>query len=336
MVKEDTAQPQKDLALGKIIPINDVSLIPELIKQHTGRIPKRLGLEMDILPTAYYLNYQKLFPDSKLVDISPLILSVRMIKSDYEISCIAKAAKMADNLFEKIPSFLKESETEVDLALRAESYYRSKGHPGLNPTRGFNRESIYGHIMSGESAALPSCSSGPTGGKGLGPFFSQGASMECIGHHEPIVVDYAANIDCYISDQTRIFSLGRLKEKLIRAHDVMLKVQDSLSIKGLPGVRAEDLYNLAHEIVEKAGLAHGFMGYPDPVPFVGHGVGLELDEWPIIGRGSNAILSEGMVIALEPKFIFPGEGVVGIENTFVVTKSEMKKLNQFPDAIMIC
>ena len=106
MVKEETAQPQKDLAVGKIVPINDLSRIPELIKQHTGRIPKRLGLEMDILPTAHYLDLQKAFPDSELVDVSSLIFSVRMIKSDYEISCITKAAKVADNLFEKMPSFL--------------------------------------------------------------------------------------------------------------------------------------------------------------------------------------------------------------------------------------
>lgn len=336
MVRKSIEQARKDSPLEKIVPIQALSLLPELIKQHTGGIPKRLGLEMDILPTRCYLIYQKLFPGSELVDISPLIRSVRMIKSDYEISCITKAAKMADKLLKKIPSFLKETETETDLALRAEAYYRSKGHPGLIPTRGFNLESFYGHIMSGKSAAVPSHSPGPTGGMGLGPFFSQGASKERIRPHAPIFVDYAANVDGYISDQTRIFSLGGLKDKFKRAHDVMLKVQEVLSRKGRPGMRAGDLYNLALAIVERAGLRDGFMGYPDPVPFVGHGVGLELDEWPIIGYGNNTILSEGTVIAMEPKFIFPGEGVVGIENTFVVTQNGMKKLNQFPDTILIC
>ena len=102
---------------------------------------------------------------------------------------------------------------------------------------------------------------------------------------------------------------------------------------GRPGVIAKELYHLALKIAEEAGLAGRFMGYPDPVPFVAHGVGLELDELPIIGRGSDTPLAEGMVIALEPKFVFPGQGVVGIENTFVVGPDGLKKLNAFPDAI---
>ena len=110
----------------------------------------------------------------------------------------------------------------------------------------------------------------------------------------------------------------------------------SQSRTSCPGVKAESLYDLALEIVKEAGLTSGFMGYPDPVPFVGHGVGFELDELPVIGRRSDTILSEGMVIALEPKFVFPDEGVVGVENTFVITKNGTKKLTRFPDAIMIC
>ena len=102
-----------------------------------------------------------------------------------------------------------------------------------------------------------------------------------------------------------------------------------------PGAKAEDLYDLALGIVEKAGLSEGFMGYPEPVSFVGHGLGLELDEWPILGKHSDHILEAGMMIAMEPKTIFPGEGVVGIENTFVVTEEGMEKLNHFPDEIVV-
>jgi Xaa-Pro dipeptidase len=77
------------------------------------------------------------------------------------------------------------------------------------------------------------------------------------------------------------------------------------------------------------------MGHPQPVPFVGHGLGLELDEWPLIGKNSEHVLERDMIIALEPKCIFPGEGVVGVENTFVVTDHGMEKLNRFPDDVVI-
>jgi Xaa-Pro aminopeptidase len=115
----------------------------------------------------------------------------------------------------------------------------------------------------------------------------------------------------------------------------MIEVQDAVSKAGKPGVPAEDLYDLALAVVKTAGLSQGFMGHPQPVPFVGHGVGLELDEWPIIGKNSAHILKKGMIIALEPKIIFPGEGVVGVENTFVVGDDGMEKLGRYPDEIVV-
>jgi len=182
---------------------------------------------------------------------------------------------------------------------------------------------------------MPSGSGGPTGGRGLGPFHSQGAGRGKIRDKEPVVVDYTSNVEGYISDQTRIFAPGGVKEEFHRAHDVMLEVQERVAQRGSSGSRAGDLYDEAIKIVERAGLTEGFMGHPEPVPFIGHGVGLELDEWPVIARGSETIIEEGMVMALEPKMVFPGQGVVGIENMFLVTNNGMKKLNRFPDAISI-
>ena len=144
--------------------------------------------------------------------------------------------------------------------------------------------------------------------------------MKRLVPHTPILVDYTANVEGYLSDQTRIFSIDTLPEKFHRAHGVMIEVQEAVAREGRPGVMAKDLYTLALGIVEKAGLMEGFMGHPQSVPFVGHGVGLELDEWPVIGSGSEYILEQGMVIALEPKMVFPGEGSVGIEKTVVVTR----------------
>ena len=336
LVRKSLERARKDSIIEDIVPLSGLSRVPEMIMKHTKKLPKRLGLELDILPSRLYISYRKLFPDAEIVDITPLIRGVRMVKSDYEISCITKGADMADRMYEKVPGFLAESKTETDLALRIEAFYRGKGHPGLVRTRTFNMECLYGHVMAGKSGAVASNSPGPTGGKGLGPFYSQSAGKDKIGRHEPVFVDYAANVEGYIADQARIFSLGNLPEKLHRAHNVMLEVQDKLTEKGRPGVRAGDLYNLALKVAEKAGLEEGFMGYPDPVPFVAHGVGLEIDEWPIIGRNSDTMLEEGMVMALEPKFIFPGQGVVGIENTWVVTQQGMIKLNRFPDGIFEC
>ena len=104
---------------------------------------------------------------------------------------------------------------------------------------------------------------------------------------------------------------------------------------GVPGASSEGLYEIAVCIAREAGMELGFMGHPEPVPFVGHGVGLELDELPLIGRKSPHALQNGMVIALEPKFIIPNEGLAGIENCFVVTEGGMEKLTRFDDEIQV-
>jgi Xaa-Pro dipeptidase len=336
MVRRDFERAVSESPLHEIVSLTGYSALPRLISRGNGSLPRRMGLEMDVLPANLYFLYRKLFPDTELVDISQLIRETRMVKSEYEIDCIRAAAEMADGMYEKVPEFLEMARTELELAIMVEDYYRKRGHPGIVPTRGFNLDTIYGHIMAGENAALPSASPGPTGGKGLGPFYSQGGGMGKIKPHSPVLIDYCANLNGYVADSTRIFSIGGLNSTLMHAHEAMLEVHETLVGFGIPGTRAEDLYQTALEIVEKAGLSKGFMGYPNGVPFVGHGIGLELDEWPIIGKGSRTRLAEGMVLAMEPKMVFPGEGVVGIENTVVVTRTGLKKLTQYPDTVKVC
>jgi len=336
MVRKSFARAAQDAVTERIVPFTSLSQLPAYIKEQSGGMPGKMGLELDVLPVKFYLSYERQFPKTKMTDISELIRQVRMIKSPYEIERMVMAAKMADRMLGKIPGFLTEAKRDMDLTLMVEAFYRSQGHPGIVPVRGFNRDPSYGQIMSGRGAAVPSNSAGPHGGEGLGPFFSRGGSLRRIRKRSPILVDYAANVEGYISDQARIFSIGPLKRKLRQAHDVTLKVQEAIMNQGKPGARAGDLYDLALRIVDPAAGAEGFMGHPDPVPFVGHGVGLELNELPLIGRTVDTVLAPGMTFTLEPKFVIPGEGIVGIENTFLVTDKGLKKLNHFPDDIFVC
>jgi Xaa-Pro dipeptidase len=335
MVRKSYERALQDGLVENISPLKRFSQMPDQITNHSGAVPRRIGLEMDVLPAALYLSYRDLFPLAELADVSALIRSVRMIKSQREISLVRKAAQIADDLFREVPKFLKQSETESDLALRAEIFYRSHGHPGVCPMRAFNVRNVYGHILAGAGAAMPSASPGPTGGLGAGPFLSHGAGHGRINAHEPLLFDYASNVEGYISDQSRVYSIGDLPEKFQRAHRIMIDVQQAVAQGGKPGTRAADLYALALDTVKRAGLSQGFMGHPLPVSFVGHGLGLELDEWPVIGRNSEHILEKGMVLALEPKIVFPGVGVAGVENTFVVTDGGMERLNQFPDDLVV-
>lgn len=149
------------------------------------------------------------------------------------------------------------------------------------------------------------------------------------------MVDYVGVVNGSQVDMSRVFALGYLSEELLYAHRTALAIQEALAAAARPGITGGELYDLAIEMAAKAGLAQNFMGYGEQVKFVGHGIGLELNELPLLARGIKEKLQAGMVMAIEPKFIFPGVGAVGIENTFVVTPQGLEKLTTFTDEPVI-
>jgi len=326
---------REDSPLEQVIPVGSLSEIRDIIVSLSSITLSRLGMELDVLPVNNFRFYESLFPSATIQDVSPLIRETRMVKSDYEIGLQRRAAVMNDTMFASVPEVLREGMREIELAGLLESFYRNHGHQGLVRVRSFNNEVFYGHIMSGKNLAVPSCSVGPTGGLGPNASMPQGAGLKRIRTGEPISIDFVGIVEGYMVDQARTFFIGEAPAEFLRIHSLALEIQDAIAGKGKPGVSAEALYDLAIAMATSAGPSASFMGYPAPVPFVGHGVGLELDEFPVLGRKSRHILEEGMVIALEPKFIIPEKGLAGIENTFVVRKNGLEKLTNFGDQIHV-
>jgi Xaa-Pro aminopeptidase len=197
-------------------------------------------------------------------------------------------------------------------------------------------ELFYGHLLAGPSAAVPSFLASPTGGAGVSPAVAQGAGFARIKAGEPILLDYVFVWQGYIADHTRIFALGSLPPDLLKAHQAMLDLQAVIRDQARPGLPAGDLYDTAVSWAAANGWGDWFMGADDQrIRFIGHGVGLELDEYPFLAKGQDMPLAEGMTIALEPKLIIPGRGVVGIENTHVLTARGLEPLTRFDDAVQI-
>jgi Xaa-Pro aminopeptidase len=335
MVRKDLSRAREDSPLTDLEPVSGFSDIERIVLSRLGTDQFRLAMELDVLPVNNYFRYVKLFPRAKIVDISTLIKEIRMIKSPLEQSLMRKAAQMNDSMFGIVKDLLKEGMTEMEFSGLLEAYYRRMGHQGVVRVRAFDNHVFFGHIMSGPNLATPSCSVGPTGGPGPNASIPHGAGMKRIGRNEPVQVDYVGVIEGYMVDQARTFYLGAASKKLLAIHEKALEIQEAMVSHGKPGVMAEDLYDISMEMAQKAGLAEGFLGYPQPVPFVGHGVGLELDEFPVVGRRSPHALQPGMAIALEPKFIIPGEGLAGIENTYLVTEEGMEKITNFDDQVQV-
>lgn len=336
MVRKDFARARRESALPQVTSFSSPRQVPEILEQHGLAVPGTLGLEMDVLPANQYLNFIRLLENTRMTDISPAVRMVRAVKSDYEVSIIRKAAAFSDQLAEAVPSVLKEGITEIELAGRIEAEARKWGHQGLVRMRLFGGELFYGHVMAGKTAAAPSYLASPTGGTGVNPAMAQGSSLRPIGRHEPVLVDLVFALDGYLSDHTRIFSIGELPEDLLRAHEAMLAVQAAVKEAARPGALAGDMYELALSVAEKRGLGEYFMGTGEQrIRFVGHGIGLELDEFPFLARGQKLPLEAGMIIALEPKVVFPEKGVVGIENTHVVTESGLWQLGRFREDVVV-
>ncbi|MBT3387648.1 MAG: aminopeptidase P family protein [Desulfobacula sp.] len=336
MIFKEFERAKAESGLDQIVSIISPKEIPGTIADFGYKTPKNLGLEMDVIPANLFLQFQKIFKESKLVDISLDIRLQRAVKSEYEIALIRESSKMSDKLAQKVPEILKEGMTEIEFAGMVEAHARNLGHQGIIRMRLWGNELFYGHIMAGPNAAVPSSLASPTGGLGLNPTIAQGSGFNLIRPNEAVLVDYVFALNGYCSDHARIFALGGLPDELLKAHDAMLDIQERVKKEAVPGAITGEIYALMLKMAKEKGYQDFFMGATERrIRFTGHGIGLELDEFPFIAQGQKLALEKNMVFALEPKVIMPGIGVVGIENTHLVTDSGLEALTRLGDGVSV-
>jgi Xaa-Pro dipeptidase len=307
----------------------------ELVAEWCGGAPDVVGLELDVLPVELFRRYEGQLPGARFVDVGGLLVAQRAVKSAWEIERIATAAALADEVYARIPELLREGLTEAAFAGRVEAEARALGHQGVIRMRAFNGEMFYGQLLTGTSGAVSSFLDTPLAGRGLSAAVAQSVSFKPIGRGEPVVFDFVPVVDGYTADFTRIFSLGELPERLTQAYACARRAQAAAAACVRPGASCGTIYEEVLAVVANDGLGDHFMGYgPSQVRFVGHGVGLELDELPVLSRNER-LLEQGMVFALEPKFVFPELGAIGIENTWAVTGDGVERLTRAPEEIVV-
>ena len=327
MVQKGLQRARQESPLKNIFPVTGRGQIKKVLRDFGFLDLKKMGLEMDVLPINLYFRYQQTFPGCDWSDVSRAILRLRMIKTPYEVEQIRRAAGILHQGYMGIKEILREGVTELEVDGHLALIARREGHMGILRMRGWNQEMTYAHVLSGESGATLSFLDSPHGGKGNTPAMAQGASSRRIGRNEPIGVDYGIGVNGYVADQFRTFVIGDLPDELMRAHDFSVEIHSLFVKEAKPGVSCSDLYRLALKKAEKTGFGQYFNGYGEgKVRFVGHGLGLEIDEYPILTPRFNQRLEPGMVIALEPMFVFPGKGIVGIEDDYLVTETRVERL----------
>jgi len=295
----------------------------------------KVGVPFDGVTAAALEWWRKAVPGAVFVDLGTVLREHRATKSPSELAIMREGGKRVAKVLGEIPTFLRAGMRELDLAAEIEARLRRAGNMGVPRMRGFNSELFLGLTLSGVSACAPGFFDGPAVGRGLGPAYPSGASDRIILTNEPVLCDYAPVFDGYVVDMTRCFVVGELPQMLRKAFDVALEIQGAVSADLRPGVTGSELWTVAETIAKRAGLADHFMGPAgDQARFVGHGVGLELDELPLLSAGYRAPLADHQVVALEPKFVFPGIGAIGLENTWVVTPAGGERLTLLGDEIV--
>ncbi|WP_223285516.1 M24 family metallopeptidase [Paenibacillus sp. PL91] len=292
----------------------------------------RIAADLDVLPAQLYLKLSELLGKAgrcELVDGSAIIRNLRMIKAPWEVSRIEAAAEVVAEALSEALNDLKEGISELEWMARVEYGLRKRGHIGLMRMRGYNQEITTGMVISGAAAAVPSYFDGPAGGLGLGASSPQSVSRSIIKRNEPILIDIGCCVDGYVIDQTRTAVIGKLSDTLQHAYEVSESVIAAAEKLMVPGTPCSSLYEDALARCAAAKLSDHFMGFgADQAKFLGHGIGLEIDEWPVLAKGFQTPLVAGMVIAVEPKFTFPGQGVVGIENSYLITEQGARALTR--------
>lgn len=304
----------------EVMPLTGISRLPDIIVNAGHPSPIVLGLEYDVLPVASFHRYCKAFTQTKFVDISYPLRLLRAVKSSWEVDQIIQTGQIYSGLLEHASTMLRPGITEIELESLLEVKARQLGHEPMIRLRSFGGELHFGGVAAGARAAVPTYFDGPTGG--LGPSWAHpiGPSKTPIQSGEAIVMDFALAAQGYHADVTRMLVIGDLSPKLRSAYTTALEVEEMIRLALVPGRTAGEVYDEILAWVKKeTPFAQNFMGFGSAqVRFIGHGIGLELDELPIICQGGREVLQPGMTLAIEPKFFFPGEGVVGIEDDMVV------------------
>jgi Xaa-Pro aminopeptidase len=328
LIKRNLPLAKSYSGLSNIKPYNRQS---KLIETLEIKPKSRIAIEADILPFSLMTSLQKQAEGTHFIDGGPLLRIVRAVKSSFEIRLIEQAAALVDKSFEKCGELATPDMTEIELASQLDAWMLKNGHSGFITTRSLNSiMPVYSFVISSSSASLNTFFY-PVVAGGLSPKYPYGPSSRKLGSDKPFLVDTCGNKQGYISDTTRTFICGNYNLETQSQLEALTQVKQFLRKKLKPKKSLGEIYTEVYDLAKELGIHEYFMGTSsDHVAFLGHGVGLELNDLPIFySKGTE--LEVGNVIACEPKIIKPKQAVLGIEDTYVISESGNKILSKAPD-----
>lgn len=318
----------------QVVYIRKPEEIPGILADAGLQRPEHLLLELDELSYNETQRQLKALNPMEVGNGSLFMRMMRRIKTPMEIEQFRIAARKHEATYREIPACYRPGMTDLELQFEIELRMRRNGSMGLFRAFGPNMDIFMGSLLTGENAETPSPFDFALGGEGVNAACPLGANGTPLKEGMAVMIDMAGNYTPYMTDMTRVFSIGKLPEEAYRAHQVALEIQEAVKAQIKPGTPCSELYSIAAEKAQQAGLAANFMGTRQQAKFVGHGIGLQINELPVLTPRSKDALQANMVFALEPKFVLPGIGAVGIENSFLVTEDGGEQLTLAPEEII--
>lgn len=277
-------------------------IIEEIANQIQQLHIKKLGFEQTHVTYEAYNRYKEAF-NTELVPVSNLIESIRLIKTEEELTVIKEAAKIADQAFEHILTFIKPGVKEIDVANELEFTMREAGATS---------SSFDIIVASGYRSALP---------HGV-------ASNKEIATGELVTMDFGALYKGYCSDITRTIAVGEINEELNDIYHIVLEAEK----RGVAGIKAgmtgREADKITRDYITEKGYGPNF-GHS-----TGHGVGLEVHENPRLAKVSEDVLEKNMVVTVEPGIYVPNVGGCRIEDDIIITENGNEVITHSPKELI--
>ena len=306
---------------------------PEQIAEMLPAMPATIALELDTTPYSTVERLRKIFGDAQVANGSDVLRRCRAVKTPYEIARLNESGVHHTMAYSRIPRIYRGGMTDVELQVEIERVLRNEGCLGQFRIAGGSMELFMGNLLTGDNADNPSPYDFAMGGAGLDLSLPVGCNGSAISPGHTVMVDMCGNFTGYMTDMTRVYYVGRLDETAAKAHQLSIDIHHRLAKEFHAGCEAKRMYEVAMEMVTAAGMDDYFMGHTQKAGFIGHGVGIEVNELPVLAPRSRDVLEEGNVIAIEPKFVIPHVGAVGIENTYVVRNDRLECITNAPEEI---
>lgn len=301
----------------KIVKINSFRDIPPV----TGVLGESVHIEKELVPIAYFDRLNKYFNFKNILSCDHAVAAARAVKTKYELDILRQCGRIHEEAMETyLPSVICGGMTEKELGAAVLKYMMDNGHQGITRIGMFNAELYLGQIGFGENSTYHNTFDGPGGVKGISPAVPLlGSGERKLAPNELVSADLGCGLEGYHTDKTVTYAFGELPDEAYEFHAECVRILDETVKRMKPGNIPSKVYEEVMADVDDEFLEF-FMGSGDErVKFLGHGVGLVVDEYPVFAKGFDLPLEENMVMAVEPKRGVPGVGLVGLENTYLVT-----------------